>query len=339
MERVALPELDVAPALRTAILAVGGILAAILGLILLGLLLTQTEEFFLWSLYWQQVVSGLAQGAIFASLALALVLIYRATDVLNFAQGEMATFTTYVAWSLMNHMPYWPAFALTLLIAFIFGAGIERTIIRPVEHRPEIVIVIVTIGLLIALNGLVGWIWDPEVKAFETPFPQSTTEIAGVVVSFQDVGVLGVTLATVILLWAFFRFTTIGLVMRAVANSQEASRLLGVRVGLMLALGWGLAAVLGAIAGMMVAPTQFLDPNMMLIILIYSFAAAVLGGIDSPVGAVVGGLILGVLINILGTYVDFIGGELRLPAAFLVLLIVLLLRPQGLFGHRVVRRV
>jgi branched-chain amino acid transport system permease protein len=335
----ALSGLDVSPGVRTAILGLAGVVGAILGLVLLGLLLTQTEELFTWSGYWQQVVSGLAQGSIFASLALALVLIYRATDVLNFAQGEMATFTTYIAWSLMNHMSYWPAFALTLVIAFIFGAGVERTIIRPVEHRPEIVIVIVTIGLLIALNGLVGWIWDPEVKAFETPFPQRTTEIAGVVISLQDLGVLGVTLVTVILLWAFFRFTTIGLVMRAVANSQAASRLLGVRVGLMLALGWGLAAVLGAIAGMMVAPTQFLDPNLMLIILIYSFAAAVLGGIDSPIGAVVGGLILGVLINILGTYVDFIGGELRLPAAFAVLLIVLLVRPQGLFGHKVVRRV
>jgi branched-chain amino acid transport system permease protein len=334
-----LPELDVGPALRTAILGVSGFVASLLALVLLGLVLTQTEEVFTWSGYAQQIVSGLAQGAIFASLALALVLIYRATDVLNFAQGEMATFTTYVAWSLMNHMSYWPAFALTLAIAFVGGAAVERTIIRPVEHRPEIVIVIVTIGLLVALNGLVGWIWDPEVKAFDTPFSQGTTEIAGVVISYQDVGVLAVCLATVLLLWAFFRFTTIGLVMRAVANSQEASRLLGVRVGWMLALGWGFAAVLGAIAGMMAAPTQFLDPNMMLIILIYSFAAAVLGGIDSPVGAVVGGLVLGVLINILGTYVDFIGGELRLPAAFFVLLMVLLVRPQGLFGHRVVRRV
>jgi branched-chain amino acid transport system permease protein len=151
--------------------------------------------------------------------------------------------------------------------------------------------------------------------------------------------VLAVCLVTVALLWAFFRFTTLGLVMRAVANSQEASRLLGVRVGWMLALGWGLAAVLGAVAGMMAAPALTLDPNLMLVVLIYAFAAAVLGGIDSPVGAVVGGLVLGVVINLLGTYVDFVGGELRLPAALTVLLVVLLVRPQGLFGHRVVRRV
>ena len=312
---------------------------AILAVLLLGVVLTRTEDTFTWSGYGQQIVSGLAQGAIFASLALALVLIYRTTDILNFAQGEMAMFTTFIAWSLMNHMSYWPAFALTLAIAFIGGAAVERVIIRPVEHRPEIVIVIVTIGLLVALNGLAPWIWGPEVKAFESPFSQGTTEIGGVVIAYQDLGVLGVCLATVLLLWAFFRFTTLGLVMRAVANSQDASRLLGVRVGWMLALGWGLAAVLGAVAGMMAAPTQFLDANLMLIILIYAFASAVLGGIDSPLGAVVGGLILGVLINILGTYVDFIGGELRLPAAFMVLLIVLLIRPQGLFGHRVVRRV
>jgi branched-chain amino acid transport system permease protein len=288
----------------------------------------------------QQVVSGLAQGAIFASLALALVLIYRATDILNFAQGEMATFSTYVAWSLMNHgLSFWPAFTLTLVVAFVGGAAVERVLIRPVEHRPEIVIVIVTIGLLIALNGLTGWIWGPEVKAFDSPFPLRTVEVGGVTISLQDVGVLAVCLITVALLWAFFRFTTLGLVMRAVANSQEASRLLGVRVGMMLALGWGLAAVLGAVAGMMAAPALTLDPNLMLIVLIYAFAAAVLGGIDSPVGAVVGGLALGVVINLLGTYVDFIGGELRLPAALTVLLIVLLVRPQGLFGHRVVRRV
>ena len=288
----------------------------------------------------QQVVSGLASGAIYASLALALVLIYRATDVVNFAQGEMATFATYIAWSLMdNGMSYWPAFALTLVIAFGGGVGVERTLIRPVEHRPEIVIVIVTIGLLIALNGLTGWIWGAEVKAFDSPFPNTTTEIGGVTLSIQDLGTLGVCLVTVLLLWAFFRFTTLGLVMRAVANNPGASRLMGVRVGWMLALGWGLASVLGAVAGMMAAPVVFLDPSMMLIVLIYAFAAAVLGGIDSPVGAVVGGLLLGVIINLLGVYVDFVGSDLRLPAALGVLLLVLLIRPQGLFGHVAVRRV
>ena len=288
----------------------------------------------------QQIVSGLASGAIYASLALALVLIYRSTDVINFAQGEMATFTTYTAWSLMHHgMSYWPAFALTLAIAFAGGVAVERVVIRPVERRPELVIVIVTIGLLLTINATIGWIWGADVKAFDSPFPNNTWDVHGVTISIQDVGTLGVCLFTVLLLWGFFRFTTVGLAMRAVAINPNASRLLAVRVGWMLALGWGLAAVLGAVAGMMAAPTVFLDPSMMLVILIYAFAAAVLGGIDSPVGAVVGGLALGVLINLLSRYVDFVGTELRLPTALAVLLVVLIIRPQGLFGHRVVRRV
>ena len=288
----------------------------------------------------QQIVSGLASGAIYASLALALVLIYRSTDVINFAQGEMATFTTYTAWSLMHHgMSYWPAFALTLAIAFAGGVAVERVVIRPVERRPELVIVIVTIGLLLTINATIGWIWGADVKAFDSPFPNNTWDVHGVTISIQDVGTLGVCLFTVLLLWGFFRFTTVGLAMRAVAINPNASRLLAVRVGWMLALGWGLAAVLGAVAGMMAAPTVFLDPSMMLVILIYAFAAAVLGGIDSPVGAVVGGLTLGVLINLLSRYVDFVGTELRLPTALAVLLVVLIIRPQGLFGHRAVRRV
>ena len=295
---------------------------------------------FTWSEFFQQITSGLAAGAIYASLALALVLIYRATDVVNFAQGEMATFTTYIAWTLMDHgLSYWPAFALTLLIAFAGGVTIERVIIRPVENRPEIAIVIVTIGMLIAINGLTGWIWGADVKAFDSPFPNGTIDVAGVTISEQDIGTFCVCLGTVLLLWLFFRFTTLGLAMRASAVNAAASRLLGVRVSWMLALGWGFAAALGAVAGMMTAPSVLLDPDMMLVVLIYGFAAAVLGGIDNPVGAVAGGLTLGVLVNLLGRYVDFVGEELRLPTALAILLAVLVVRPAGLFGHVVVRRV
>jgi branched-chain amino acid transport system permease protein len=296
--------------------------------------------FFTWSEFGQQVTSGLAAGAIYASLALALVLIYQTTNVVNFAQGEMATFTTYVAWMLMHHgLPYWPAFVITLLIAFGGGVAVERVLIRPVEHRPELVIVILTIAMLIALNGLTGWIWGPEVKGFDSPFPNRTWDVGGVAISTRDVGTFCICLGMVALLWFFFRFTTLGLAMRAVAFNPDASRLMGVRVGWMLALGWGFAAVLGAIAGMMAAPTVFLDPDMMIVVLIYAFAAAVLGGIDSPVGAVVGGLLLGVVINLLGAYVDFVGNQLRLPTALAVLLVVLIIRPAGLFGRVVVRRV
>jgi branched-chain amino acid transport system permease protein len=295
---------------------------------------------FTWSDFAQQVTSGLAAGAIYASLALALVLIYQTTNVVNFAQGEMATFTTYIAWTLMQRgLPYWPAFLLTLLIAFGGGVAVERVLIRPLEHRAELVIVIFTIGMLIALNGLTGWIWGPEVKLFDSPFPNRSVIVGDVAISIRDIGTFCVCLGTVAALWLFFRFTTLGLAMRAVAFNPDASRLMGVRVGWMLALGWGFAAVLGAIAGMMAAPSVFLDPDMMLVVLIYGFAAAVLGGIDSPVGAVVGGLLLGVAINLLGAYVDFVGQELRLPTALAVLLVVLIVRPTGLFGRVLVRRV
>jgi branched-chain amino acid transport system permease protein len=296
--------------------------------------------FFTWTDFGQQITSGLAAGAIYASLALALVLIYQTTNVVNFAQGEMATFTTYIAWMLMDRgVPYWPAFVLTLLIAFSGGVAVERVLIRPLEHRPELVIVILTIGMLIAINGLTGWIWGPEVKLFDSPFPNRSVIVGGVAVSIRDIGTFCVCLGTVVVLWLFFRFTTLGLAMRAVAYNPGASRLMGVRVGWMLALGWGFAAALGAIAGMMAAPSVFLDPDMMLVVLIYGFAAAVLGGIDSPIGAVVGGLLLGVVINLLGAYVDFVGQELRLPTALGVLLVVLIVRPNGLFGRVHVHRV
>ena len=227
---------------------------------------------------------------------------------------------------------------LTLLIAFGGGIAVERVPIRPVEHGPEIVIVILTIGMLIAINGLTGWIWGPEVKPSTARF-RTAPSSSGASRSRPRIGTFCVCLGTVGVLWLFFRFTTLGLAMRSVAFNPGASRLMGVRVGWMLALGWGFAAVLGAIAGMMAAPSVFLDPDMMLVVLIYSFAAAVLGGIDSPIGAVVGGLLLGVLINLLGAYVDFVGQELRLPTALAILLIVLIVRPTGLFGRVHVRRV
>jgi branched-chain amino acid transport system permease protein len=289
----------------------------------------------------QQVVSGLALGAVYASLALALVLIYRTTQVVNFAQGEMGMFTTFIAWSLItNHgFSYWPAFALTLALAFVGGVAVERLVIRPVEHASHLTVIMVTIALFVILNGLAGWIWSAETRSFPSAFTGDPVRIGGVSFGRHEIGIIVVTLVVVALLWAFFRFTKLGLAMRAAAVGPGPSRLLGVRVGWMLALGWGFAAVLGAVSGMMVAPIVFLDPSMMQSVLIYAFAAAVLGGIESPGGAVVGGLALGVAINLLGTYVDFVTPELELPVAFAVLIGVLLLRPSGLFGRAAVRRV
>jgi branched-chain amino acid transport system permease protein len=291
--------------------------------------------------FFQQVVSGLADGAIFGSLALALVLIYKATEVINFAQGEMAMFTTYIAWSLISHhgFSYWPAFFTTVVIAFFFGVGIHRVVIHPLEKASVLTVVMATIALLVILNGLAAWIWSPELKFFPSPFPNGSWVIGGVHISKGDVGTLGVTIGCVVVLALFFRFTKIGLAMRAGALNPAAARLLGVRTTRLLALGWGFAAALGAVSGMMIAPSAFLEPSMMQAILIYAFAAAVLGGLQSPVGAVVGGLLLGVTLNLLGTYVHFVTSELRLPVALAVLLVVLLLRPAGLFGRAIVRRV
>jgi branched-chain amino acid transport system permease protein len=289
----------------------------------------------------EQLVGGLALGSIYASLALALVLIYRATGIVNFAQGEMGMFSAFIAWTLIeNHgVSFWPAFLLTLLIAFLGGVGIQRVLIRPVERAPELTVVMVTIGLLIVLNGLAGWIWGPEVRPFPSPFPAKPFHVGGVSISRQDVGVFVVCIAGVVLLWGFFRFTKTGLGVRAASVGPVASRLLGIRVSWMYALGWGFASVLSAVSAIMAAPSLFLQPSMMQSVLIYSFAGAVLGGIDSPLGAVVGSLALGVGLNLIDTYVDIITPELTLPVALGVLLVVLVFRPTGLFGQRRVKRV
>ena len=288
----------------------------------------------------QQVVSGLATGGIYGSLALALVMIYQATDVVNYAQGEMAMFSTYLAWTMLNAgLPYWVAFVGTLAIAFVGGVLIERVVIRPVEQAPILTIVIVCIGLLVIFNSLAGWIYSYIQKPFPSPFPGRPIHVGNVVFGAHDLGAIGVTLIVLAGLYVFFRYTTLGLAMRAAAQNPASSRLVGIRVGWMLALGWGLAALVGAVAGMMVAPIVFLDPNMMAGILIYAFASATLGGFTSPGGAVLGGLIVGVVENLVGTYVRFIGTELKLTVALALILLVLLVRPSGLFGRAVVRRV
>jgi branched-chain amino acid transport system permease protein len=288
----------------------------------------------------QQVVSGLATGSIYAALALALVMIYEATDVVNFAQGEMAMFATYICWTLLNAgMPYWAAFFATVAIAFAGGVALERIIIRPVEAAPILTIVIVTIGLLVIFNSLAGWIYSYVQKPFPSPFPKEPIKFGDIVFGSHDLGQIAVTLIVLLCIYVFFRFTPLGLAMRAAAQNPVSSRLVGIRVGWMLALGWGLAAMFGAVAGIMVAPVLFLDPNMMGGVQIYAFAAATLGGFTSPLGAVVGGLIVGVVENLVGTYVSFIGTELKLTVALALIIVVLLVKPSGLFGRAVVKRV
>jgi branched-chain amino acid transport system permease protein len=295
---------------------------------------------FTWTEFAQQLAAGIREGAIYAGLALAVVLIYRSARVINFAQGEMATFTTFICWSLMNRgLSFWAAFPIVLAIAFAGGVAIERVLIRPVENAPVLTVVIVTLGLALLLNGLMSVIWGGGSRQFRGPFSTRTIDVGGVPISVQDIGIVVVSFALVALLWLLFQYTKVGLALRAAAVNPDSSRLVGIRVGWMLALGWGIAAVLGAVAGMMIAPVVFLDPSMMQTILLYAFAAAVLGGLDSPLGAVVGGILLGVTITLLGRYVGFIGSTLKLPAALLLILVLLLVRPGGLFGKISVRRV
>ncbi len=291
------------------------------------------------SLFAQLTVSGLSEGVVFSSLALALVLIYRATEVINFAQGEMAMATTYIAYQLtLWGLSYWEAFFLTLAIAFVLGVVVQVTVIRPIQHS-VIAVVIVTIGLFLLIDGLVTWKFGADLKFMAAPFGNTVYHVGAVTIGRQDIGTLAVTIASVALLWLLFQYTKLGLAMRAAALRPAAAALVGVRVRWMLAIGWGLAAVLGAVAGLMTEPTTFLQPTMMQPILLYAFAAAVLGGLESPVGAVVGGLALGIFLNLVGHYWGFVGSALQLPVAFAVLLGVLLLKPTGLFGHKTARRV
>lgn len=284
-----------------------------------------------------QVLSGLATGGIYASLALAVVMIYKATHVVNFAQGEMAMFSTYLAWQFIQWgLPYWGAFFLTIAVSFVGGVLIERIVIRPFEaHDAVLAVVTVFIGLFLILNSLAGWTWEYTLKSFPSPFPAEA--YLGGYLSGHQLGLFFVVLATLAVVYAFFRFTPLGLAMRAAAENPDSSRLVGIRVSWMLALGWGFAAALGAIAGIMVAPLVFLEPNMMGFVLIYAFAGALLGGIDNPWGAVIGGFTMGVLENIMGVYV--VGTELKLTVALVIIVGVLVVRPSGIFGSAVVTRV
>jgi branched-chain amino acid transport system permease protein len=288
----------------------------------------------------QLVVSGLATGGIFASLALALVLIYNAMGLVNFAQGEMAMLATFAAFTLISHgVNYWIAFPLTLVIAFAGGIAIQRVVIRPVERAPLLTLVIITLGLATLLNGLAGAIFGYVPRSFPSPFSVQTVDLLGAFASYRDLGVIAVSGVVLLAIYLLLQRTTIGLTLRAAAFHPEASRLLGVHVSWMLALGWGLASAVGAVSGIMVAPIILLEPNMMQTIIIYAFAAAVLGGIESPLGAVIGGLIVGVTVNLAGTYLPFVGGDLQLAVALAIIIGVLVLKPNGLLGRPSVRRV
>jgi len=283
-----------------------------------------------------QIMSGIATGGIYASVALALVMIYQATHHVNFAQGEMATFSTYIALTFINMgLPYWAALIAAVVLSFIIGVVIERTLMRPMANAPILASVGVFIGLLLIVNSLSGWFFDYTIKQFPSPFPSHP--VLGGYLSGHELGSTLVTLLVLTLVYLFFRYTRLGLAMRAAAFNPASSRLVGIRVGWMLALGWGLAAAIGAIAGCMVAPIVFLDPNMMGGILLYAFAGALLGGIDSPLGAVLGGFAVGVIENLGGAYI--VGTDLKLTLALIIIVAVLTVKPSGLLGRTVYSRV
>lgn len=290
------------------------------------------------NLFLSQILSGLANGAIYASLGLAIVMIYQAIEHINFAQGEMAMFSTYIAWTLISvyNLNYWIAFFLVLLISFVGGVAVERLVFTPIHDAPVLSHLIVFLGLYSIFNSFAGYFWGHTIKSFPSPFPKAS--FRGLIGLHQlgTVCFVGVLLG---LIYVFFRFTRLGLSLRASAANPASARLCGIRVKWMTALGWGLAAALGAVSGVLVAPVVFLDPHMMGGVLIYSFAASLLGGVNSPGGAVLGGFIVGILENLAGTYIEFIGSELKLTFAFILITGVLILKPNGLFGRTIVTRV
>jgi branched-chain amino acid transport system permease protein len=296
----------------------------------------------------QQVAAGLANGAIYACLALALVMIFVSTDHINFAQGELAMFSAFLAWQLLEwNMPFWLALPAVVAVSFALGVGIERVVLRPLHAAPVLSVVVVFIGLLTIFHSMAGAIWGHTQLSVPSPFPRLTFP-GSTYLGPHQVGMIVVVVALLIGLFAFFRLTPLGLAMRAAAQNPASARLAGIRVDWMLALGWGLAAAVGAVAGILIAPAVYLDPNMMSGILLYGFAGALVGGISSPGGAVAGGFLVGVLENLVAYFGNVLErstglylvshGE-KLTVALIIVIGVLTLRPNGLFGQVTVKRV
>lgn len=312
-------------------------------------------------LFLQRCFDALANGAIYATIALALVIVYRATATLNVAQGEMATVASYVglvlrtpatpalagtglAAALVPFSP-WPLWAATIgavIAGALVGAVVERLIIRRVSGRSGFAVVSVTVGVLLMLNGLTDGVWHSVVRGYPSLFPNAPTDylaVAGARVRFTTLGTVGTMLAVLVVLAIGLRTTKLGLAFRAVSCDRDSSALVGIRVGRVMTIGWGLAGAIGGLAACLVAPTVLLEPSMMVRVLIFSLVAATLGGLDSMVGALLGGLLIGAAQTMVAGYVTFVGTELSLPGALLVLVIILMVKPTGLFGTRRIERV
>jgi branched-chain amino acid transport system permease protein len=284
-------------------------------------------------------LGGVAVGMIYAAIALSLVLIWRGTRVLNYSQGGMAMFTTYVAWVVIRDTgDYWLGFFAALAAGLALGALLESTVVRPAMGKAPLNSVIVTIGLLILLEGAAGIIYGGQYRSFPAAFSVRGLKIGsfGLGISEADLFTAAAVLAAALALFLVFEYTSVGLRLRATAFSPGVSRLLGIRIGRVLTLGWALAGLLGALAGVLVTPSTFLYPNSMDAIFVLGFTAAVIGGLDSPVGAVIGGVLLGVLLSYAGGY---LGSNLVLVYGLAALILVLMIRPSGLFSGAATRRV
>jgi len=291
-------------------------------------------------LFSQRLVDGLSSGCIYAALALAIVLVFRATGTLNLAQGEMAMFSCFFIWKLTDLG--WPlvlAIVAGVVVAFVAGAAIERVIIRPVEDSHDhLPVIIVTLGLLLALDSLAGGLFTVDIETLGSPFPSGAWHLGTVRVPYSSIGLFAVIAALSGLIWFVFQKTRFGLAMRASVDNPESARLLGIRRSRILMVGWGAAAALGALAAALVAPQTYVYTGMLQGVLLYAFTAATLGGFDSPAGAVLGGLLVGVLQAMVSGYVHFIGNDLSLMTALVVIIVVLMLKPTGLFGRPDSRR-
>ena len=294
------------------------------------------------SLLLERMVNGLADGSIYALLALALVVVFRSTGQLNFAQGEIGTMGAFVVSTLaLSGLPVWLSILLAMMVGFM-AAGVERVVVRPIEHRNPGAVIVALIGVFLAVNQLNAMIWGVDARRLPSVFPDGADDfvtVFGTPLRIARLGVIGVLVVLLLLLWLLFTKTKIGLAMRAVANNQESSNLVGIRVGTVLLLGWGLAGSIGVLAAAMLAPSAGLSGTLMLSPFLLASVAAVLGGLDSPIGAVVGGLLIGVTEAVIVGYVDFLGADMLMPVMLGILLVVLLLRPSGLFGSERVERV
>lgn len=295
------------------------------------------------SLFLERLVNGLADGSIYALLALALVVVFRSTGQLNFAQGEIGTLGAFVVSTLtLSGLPVWLSIVLAMVVGFVISAGVERVVVRPIEHRNPGAVIVALIGVFLAVNQLVAMFWGVDARGLPSVFPDDADDfvtILGAPIRIARLGVIGVLIVVLFLLWLMFNKTKVGLAMRAVANNQESSNLVGIRVGSILVVGWGLAGAIGVLAAALLAPSAGLTGTLMLGPFLLASVAAVLGGLDSPVGAVVGGMIIGLTEAFMVGYVDFLGADMLFPVMLVILLVVLLLRPAGLFGSERVERV